>query len=86
MAMRPAWRKAMSEESTEWYDPSISVTATSTTGKPPSVPRCRKSDTPISTDGMNERGTTPPVIFSSNWKPEPRGSGLMSSTTSPNWP
>ena len=32
------------------------------------------------------RGTTPPVILSSNLKPEPRGSGLMSSTTSPNWP
>ncbi len=64
----------------------MSVTATSTTGKPPSGPCCRKSDTPISTEGMNERGTTPPVIFSSNWKPEPRGSGLMSSTTSPNCP
>ena len=36
--------------------------------------------------GMNWRGTTPPVIFSTNWKPEPRGSGLISSTTSPNWP
>ena len=31
-------------------------------------------------------GTTPPVIVSVNWKPEPRGSGLISITTSPNWP
>ena len=42
--------------------------------------------TPISTEGMNWRGTTPPVIFSANWKPVPRGNGLMSRTTSPNWP
>ena len=28
----------------------------------------------------------PPLIFSLNWKPSPRGSGRTSITTSPNWP
>ena len=31
---RPAARKASSELSTAWNDPSVNVTATSTTGKP----------------------------------------------------
>ena len=39
-----------------------------------------------STAGIYCLGTTPPVIVSVNTKPEPRGSGLISTTTSPYWP
>ena len=48
---RPAMRNAMSELSTECACPSVSVTATSTTGKP-SGPRSIASRAPVSTAGM----------------------------------
>ena len=37
-AMEPAIWKAMSEESTSWYDPKVSVTFTSTMGYPVTIP------------------------------------------------
>ena len=83
--MRPAVRKASSELSTLWNEPSVSATATSTT-RHPSGPLSIASLMPASTAGMYCRGITPPVILSSNWKPSPRASGRNSMTTSPYWP
>ena len=80
-----ALRNAMSELSTVWYWPSVSVTAMSTTGKP-SGPRARYSRTPASTAGMYCFGTTPPLIRSEKEKPAPRGNALISTCTSPNSP
>ena len=48
---RPAMRNAMSELSTAWCSPSVSVTVTSTTGNP-SGPRSIASRAPCSTAGM----------------------------------
>jgi len=85
IAIRPAVRKAISELSTVWNEPSISRTAQSTTGKP-SGPFSIASRIPASTAGMYCRGITPPVILSSNTKPSPRSSGRISIVQSPYWP
>jgi hypothetical protein len=77
IAMRPAVRNASSELSTLWKLPSVSVTATSTTGKPIG-PFIIASRTPCSTAGKYWRGIAPPLIRSSNLKPSPRGSGFSS--------
>ena len=57
--MEPATLKAISEESTSWYDPSTSLTRTSTTGNPPSTPVCSDSRTPCSTGLKYSFGTAP---------------------------
>ena len=44
----------------------MSVTRTSTTGKPASTPGSIASLMPASTAGMYSRGMTPPVILSTN--------------------
>jgi hypothetical protein len=50
-AARDAISKAMTEESTSWYPPSISVTLTSTIGKPIMVPDVMTDFMPFSTPG-----------------------------------
>ncbi len=50
-ASEPAILNAISEESTLWYLPSISVTRKSTTGLPDSQPRSAASRMPFSTAG-----------------------------------
>ncbi len=85
MARWVACLNAISEESTEWKAPSVSVTSTSTTGKP-SGPAASDSRAPASTAGMYWRGTTPPVMRSTKEKPAPRGRGASSIVTSANWP
>ena len=85
MASAPAVLKASSELSTLWKEPSVRVTDTSTTGWP-SGPLRRYSRTPASTAGMYCLGMAPPTIMLAKVMPEPRGSGLISMWTSPNWP
>ena len=70
-AIDAAIRNAFSFESTSWYEPSNSVTFTSTTGKPASTPFGSVSFSPFSTAGMYSRGTEPPLIASTNSKPLP---------------
>src|SRR5213079_1016765 len=41
---------------------------------------------PRSTAGMYCRGMTPPTISSTNWNPDPRGSGAIRIQQSPYWP
>ncbi|MNL69889.1 hypothetical protein D3C87_1948060 [compost metagenome] len=65
-AIGPAILKAFSFESTSWYEPKNSVAFTSTTGYPASTPAFRDSRMPLSTAGMNSRGTTPPLMASTN--------------------
>ena len=55
-AIEPAILKANSLESTSWYEPSKTVTLTSTTGKPAMTPFSSASLTPLSTAGMYSRG------------------------------
>eukprot|EP01139_Manchomonas_bermudensis_P004031 Amastigsp_a16226_7.p2 type:complete len:109 gc:universal Amastigsp_a16226_7:580-254(-) len=57
---------AFSFESTSWYEPSNNVTFTSTTGKPAKIPAGIVSRRPLSTAGINSRGTVPPLMASTN--------------------
>ena len=79
-------RNAFSFESTSWYDPSNSVTFTSTIGKPASTPAGSVSFSPFSTAGMYSRGTEPPLTASMNSKPFPASFGSSLSQTCPYWP
>src|SRR5690625_1326044 len=74
----PAILKAISLESTSWYDPSYSVALTSINGYPANTPFSMDSLIPCSTDGMYSLGTTPPTILFSKTNPSPgsRGSYL----------
>ena len=76
-AIDAAILNAFSFESTSWYEPSNSVTLTSTTGKPASTPFGSVSRRPFSTAGMNSRGTVPPLIASTNSKPLPGSCGSI---------
>ena len=76
-ASDPATLKAISEESVSWYLPSVSVTRTSTIGKPAFTPDSSASSMPFSTAGMNSDGTDPPLILFTKSKPSP-GAGSMS--------
>ena len=58
--------KAISDESTSWYDPYTRVALRSTVGNPASTPDCMASWMPASTAGMYSLGITPPVILSTN--------------------
>ena len=58
----------------------------STTGKPRPTPRAAWARTPFSTDGMNCRGTAPPITLSTNSMPEPTGSGSTSMSQIANCP
>ena len=66
MAIEPAILNAISEESTSWYEPSTSVTLTSTTGKPASTPESMASWMPWSTEVMYSFGIEPPTILFMN--------------------
>ena len=68
-AIEPAILNAISDESTEWCWPSKTVTLTSRTGKPATVPVRMASCTPFSTAGMKPPGITPPLIALTNSKP-----------------
>jgi hypothetical protein len=85
-AIDAAIRNAFSFESTSWYEPSNSVTFTSTTGKPASTPFGSVSTRPLLTAGMNSRGTVPPLIASTNSKPLPASFGSSLIQTWPYWP
>ena len=85
-AIDAAILNAFSFESTSWYEPSNSVTLTSTTGKPASTPFGSVSRRPFSTAGMYSRGTVPPLIASTNSKPLPGSCGSILSHTWPYWP
>ncbi|MCY1229437.1 hypothetical protein D9M72_418010 [compost metagenome] len=74
-AIEPAMRNAFSFESTSWYEPNVSVTFTSTTGKPARMPFGSVSTIPFSTAGMYSRGITPPLMASMNSKPLPGSCG-----------
>jgi hypothetical protein len=50
------------------------------------APLASTSRTPFSTAGMNWPGMVPPLTWSTNSKPPPRGSGSMRRKTSPNCP
>ena len=76
-ASDPATLKAISDESVSWYLPSVSVTRTSTSGKPMRGPLSIASSTPFSTAGMNSVGTEPPRILLMKSKPSP-GAGSTS--------
>ena len=76
-ASDPATRNAISDESVSWDLPSVSVTRTSTTGKPIRGPFAIASSTPFSTAGMNSVGTEPPLTLLTKSKPSP-GAGSMS--------
>ena len=65
-AIEPAILNAISEESTEWYEPSTSTTRTPLTGAPASSPCCIASWMPLSTAGRKFCGMTPPTILSTN--------------------
>ena len=65
-AMVPAILNAISDESTSWYLPSVSVARTSTVGYPASTPAVMASWMPASTEGMYSLGMRPPVILSTN--------------------
>ena len=79
-AIEAAILKAFSFESTSfWYEPSNSVTLTSTTGKP--GPHCRQRlDEPFDRR-MYSRGTTPPLMASTNFKALPASVRLSLSQT-----
>ena len=64
--MRAAVLKAISLESTEWYDPSNTVHLISTMGYPARKPSSMASRTPLSTAGMRPFGMAPPLISSTN--------------------
>ena len=83
-----ALRNAMSDESTVWYWPSVSVTAMSTTGKP-SGPRVEI----LAHAGLDRRNVllrhhAAGDPYRRRTKPAPRGNALISMCTSPNspWP
>ena len=59
--MEPAILKAISEESTSWVWPSVTVALTPTTGKPARTPDSMASCTPASIEGMNSLVMWPPV-------------------------
>ena len=65
-AMRAAARKAISLESTGWYEPSYTATRTPVSGYPAITPSLMVSCTPLSTAGMSERGMRPPTTSSTN--------------------
>ena len=65
-AMEPATLKAISLESTSWYEPSISSMRMSTTGYPASTPDSIASWMPRSIAGMYSFGIFPPTILSTN--------------------
>ncbi len=69
--------KAMSDESTSWYDPSIRTILTPRTSKPATGPLWSESRNPFSTEGMYSDGIRPPVTSFSktNCSVEPSGIG-----------
>merc|ERR1719183_2874973 len=91
-ACRPAISKAMTEESTSWYEPSTKVALQPMTGKPASTPLDMMDSRPLATPGMYSLGTAPPLISWSNMKPEvapssdSASSGSNLTTILANWP
>ena len=84
--IEPAILKAISEESTVWYEPSKSSPARRSSRSRRAALSGSTSRMPFSTAGMNWRGMTPPTMPSTNSKPVPRGSGETPTQESPNWP
>ena len=84
--MLPAILIAISDESTSWYEPSMSVALMSITGNPATTPPASASTTPCSMARQNSRGTAPPTIFDSHSNPAPRSSGSSVRTAWPYWP
>src|SRR5206468_3622656 len=84
--IEPAILNAISFESTSWYEPSNSVTFTSTTGYPAMTPVSTASLMPLSTAGTYSRGTLPPTTPLMNSYPLPCSLGSNFSHTCPYCP
>ncbi|MNJ46620.1 hypothetical protein D3C77_417550 [compost metagenome] len=87
VAIEAATLKAISLESTSWYEPSNTVAFKPISGYPATTPFCICSSMPFWIAGMYSRGTTPPTTSLTNSRPSlPSSPGAKRIQQCPYWP